>query len=101
MISQVSATARPSQTLMPSSTPRAVATPLPPLKRKNTGYRWPRKAASATMATVPSPRPKRLPNHCTRATGSQPLAASSSRVTAAAALLPERSTLVAPGLPLP
>jgi hypothetical protein len=37
----------------------------------------------------------------TSITGSQPLAASSSKVTMAAALLPERSTLVAPGLPLP
>lgn len=34
-------------------------------------------------------------------TGSQPLKASSSSVAMAAFLLPERNTLVAPGLPLP
>ena len=50
---------RPASGLSASSTPAAVATPLPPLKRKNTGHRWPRNAASPTSATVPSPRPKR------------------------------------------
>ena len=101
MINQVSAVASPSQPLMPNSTPSAVATPLPPSNLKNTGYRWPRKAARPTAATVPSPRPQVWPNHRTSITGSQPLAASSSSVITAAALLPERSTLVAPGFLLP
>ena len=39
-----------------------LATPLPPWKRKNTGHRWPRNAASATSAVVPSPSPTRGPN---------------------------------------
>jgi hypothetical protein len=54
----------------------------------------------ATSASVLSPSPnwgRRFDQHH----GHQPLSASSSSVTAAAALLPERSTLVAPGLPLP
>jgi hypothetical protein len=50
---------------------------------------------------VPSPRPTAGPNQRTSITGSQPLAASSSSVITAAGLLPERSTLVAPGFLLP
>ena len=34
---------------IPITAPRAVATPLPPWKARNTEYRWPRIAASATM----------------------------------------------------
>ncbi len=50
---------------------------------------------------MPSSSPYGAPNQRTSTTGSQPLAASSSKVTTAAALLPERSTLVAPGFLLP
>ena len=53
------------------------------------------------MATVPSPSPRASPYHRTSSTGTRPLQASSSRVTSAAGLLPERSTLVAPGFLLP
>ncbi|MNT43987.1 hypothetical protein D3C72_1804860 [compost metagenome] len=101
MISQVAPVASPSQGAMPTSTPAAVATPLPPWKLKNTGYRWPRKAARPASAATPSPSPHCAPNWRIRNTGSQPFAASSSKVASAAPLLPERSTLVAPGLPLP
>ena len=101
MISQVARDARPSQGLKAMITPAAVATPLPPLKLKNTGNKWPRKAARPTSATVPSPKPQASPHHFTATTGNQPLKASSSRVKMAAALLPERSTFVAPGLLLP
>ena len=57
MITQVSSVAAPSQGFSASSTPAAVATPLPPLKPKNSGHRWPTKAASPTKATAVSPRP--------------------------------------------
>ena len=101
MISQVASVARPSQGFMPNSTPAAVATPLPPWKRKKTGHRWPRNAASPTSATVPSPRPCAAPNCATSQTGTKPFSASNTSVRIAAVLLPERSTLVAPGLPEP
>lgn len=99
--SQVSSTASPNQPLMPNSTPRAVATPLPPLNPKNTGNKWPTNAASAVRAKAHSPSPHSAPQVLTISTGTSPLAASSNSVSAAAALEPERSTLVAPGLPLP
>src|SRR5471032_540467 len=97
MISQVAKVARPSQTLMPSNTPSAVATPLPPTKRKKIGHRWPRKTAIATSATAVSPTPRALSKCEARNTASQPLAPSPSKVMMAAPLLPLRSTLVAPG----
>ena len=50
---------------------------------------------------VPSSSPYGLPYQATRATGNQPLAASSNSVITAAGLLPERNTLVAPGFLLP
>ena len=101
MISQVTPVASPSQGAMPTSTPAAVATPLPPWKLKNTGYRWPRKAARPASAATPAPNPHCPPNWWIRNTGTQPLSASSSSVASAAPLLPERSTLVAPGFLLP
>ena len=58
-------------------------------------------AASPTAANVTSPSPCVTPQVLTAHMGSQPLMASSSSVTAAAALFPERSTLVAPGFLLP
>ena len=93
------ATARPGFSAI--STPAAVATPLPPFRPKNTGYRWPRKAASPAKAAVPSPSPQRGPNTSTSSTGTKPFKASSASVASAAGLLPERSTFVAPGLPEP
>ena len=50
---------------------------------------------------MPSPSPQAGPYQRTSTTGSQPFTASSNSVTTAAALLPERSTLVAPGFLLP
>ncbi len=93
-MSQVSAVASPSTGWIASSTPAAVATPLPPWKRKNTGYRWPRNTASAAHATPISPP---MPKCRTSQTASQPLKASPTSVRIAAFLLPLRSTLVAPG----
>ena len=93
--------ASPSTGLTASTTPMAVATPLPPTKRKNTGYKCPKNAAKPTSATVPASRPYSAPQVCTANTGSQPLKASSNNVSTAASLLPERSTLVAPGFLLP
>ena len=61
MMTQVASAAMPSQGFNAISTPAAVATPLPPWKRKNTGHRWPRKAARPTKAAAVSPRPKRGP----------------------------------------
>lgn len=48
--SQIAINAKPSHQLKPNSTPTDVATPLPPLKPKNTGNRWPKKAAKPTKA---------------------------------------------------
>ena len=56
-------------TITASSTPAAVATPLPPWKRKNTGQRWPRKAAKPIRATVPSSQPMRGCSCTATATG--------------------------------
>ena len=69
MISQVASVASPSQGFQASNTPAAVATPLPPWKRKNTGHRWPMNAASPTSPCVPSPRPQRSPYNTTSNTG--------------------------------
>ena len=54
---QVVSVATPSQRLMANRMPSAVATPLPPAKPKNTGNKWPRKAASATPASAVEARP--------------------------------------------
>ena len=50
MISHVSKVATPSAGWIASSTPAAVATPLPPWNLKNTGYKWPRNTAMAASA---------------------------------------------------
>ena len=57
--------ARPSQGLSASSTPAAVATPLPPWKRKKTGQRCPSKAASPVGSVSLSSRliDGQFPNH--------------------------------------
>ena len=69
MIAKLASVAAPSIGLSAISTPAAVATPLPPWKRKNTGHRWPTKAASPTRAAVVSPRPNLGPNLSTSSTG--------------------------------
>jgi len=94
---QVIAVSRQASHDQPSSTPKPVAMPLPPLKPKNTGYRWPRKAAAPISASVSGPAPSRRPARI----GIVPLRRSPTRVIAAAFLPPTRSTLVAPGLPEP
>src|SRR5437764_1207361 len=78
-----------------SNTPSAVATPLPPRKPSHTGNMWPRMTAPAA-ASIASP-PQMLPIN----TAATPFARSSSSVSAATALLPVRSTFVAPMLPDP
>ena len=95
--SQITSRPSPSQGFSANSTPAAVATPLPPMNRKNTGYRWPRKTASATSAIVVSVYPCAGASHCASTTASQPFRPSPPSVRIAAALRPERSTLVAPG----
>ncbi len=98
-ISQTTNVAAASRQSRPSMMPAAVATPLPPSNLWNTGNRWPRNAASATAAsTIGS-----MSGASTFATktANQPFAPSPISVNAAAALLPVRSTLVAPGLPDP
>ena len=57
--------------------------------------------ASATAGTIQSAPPNEGPSVCARKTASQPLAPSPTRVSAAAALWPVRSTFVAPGFPEP
>ena len=70
----------PSQGLSASSTPAAVATPLPPLKRKNTGHRWPTNAASPTKATVDVAQAEARPEATAPATPAHsPSSASSSQ----------------------
>lgn len=95
--SQMPKVIKPSNGSRAKRTPAAVATPLPPLKLRKTGYRWPKNTASATAPTSPCENPYFGPNVCARNTASQPLAMSPSSVNAAAALLPLRKTLVAPG----
>src|ERR1700676_4083913 len=96
-MNQVAAVARPSAGLIASRTPAAVATPLPPLNLKKTGYRWPRKTAIAASATALSSRPWRGPRRATSHTASHPLNASPTRVRSALFLLPLLRALVPPG----
>lgn len=78
-------------------TPNAVATPLPPFNPKNTGYKWPMKAAKPASAMMLSGRPR----NAVRYTGINPLSASPASVMSAAFFPPDLSTLVAPGFPEP
>ena len=87
----------PGHRFKPSTTPKAVATPLPPLKRRNTGHIWPRKTNSATTAITLLSNPQTGAKCCANTTATQPLPESPSNVNIAAALLPLRKTLVAPG----
>jgi hypothetical protein len=86
---------------MPNSTPSAVATPLPPSKLEEHRPQVAQEGRQAHQSHRAVAQAQALPNQRTSTTGSQPLAASSSSVITAAALLPERSTLVAPGFLLP
>ncbi len=100
-ISQMTNSARPSCHDSANAMPAAVDTPLPPAKWWNTGYRWPTYTASAAPAVASEASPQLAPRRLATHTATKPLTPSPSRVSAAAALLPVRSTLVAPGLPEP
>ena len=94
MTPQIPVTANATGQLSPSKTPREVATPLPPLKRKNIGYKCPIKAKKATSASVFLSDV----NACAIRTGIRPLSMSPMRVIMAAFFPAMRNTLVAPGL---
>ena len=97
MTSQITASPRPSGQSSASTMPAPVATPLPPWKRWNTGKTCPRNTASA--AGDPDVGGAEAgPSGCASQTANQPLTPSPISVRIAAALLPVRSTLVAPGL---
>src|SRR5690554_5517948 len=96
-MTQVATLATASQGWKASNTPRAVATPLPPLNFRNRGYRWPRKTATPASPITPAGSPHSRAAAVASQTANQPLAASPANVSAAAALLPVRNTLVAPG----
>ena len=68
-MAKVTSVATPSSGLQANTTPAAVATPLPPLKAKNTGQTWPTKAARPVAATVRSPQPKRSASTSATTTG--------------------------------
>ena len=100
MISHVASVATPSRGSIPSTAPAAVATPLPPLKRR-TPARGDRERRRARPA-----RPSPPPSHKRGRSGRPaPPAEALERVEREGedrrCLLPERSTLVAPGLPEP
>src|SRR6266540_4552309 len=81
------------------STPKAVATPLPPLKRRNTGNMCPRMAAppAANSQSLPA-----APSRCRAiSTAQAPFPMSPIRVTTPATLPATLSTLVNPMLRLP
>ncbi len=94
---QVTTANNPVQGFNPIITPTAVATPLPPLKCKNTGHKWPRKTANATTVTASLSNPQIGAKCCANATAIQPLPASPKKVSIAATLFPLRKILVAPG----
>ena len=85
----------PTGQAMASRTPSVVATPLPPLKSSHTGATWPTTTQPAAITAMSGPK------RWAMTTATAPLPPSSSSVSAAAALLPVRSTLVAPMLPEP
>ena len=99
--SQISVRPRPTRQSSAHSTPEAVATPLPPLKPKNSGNKCPRNTVIATSAIPVSVMPKRAAKYFASSTAATPLNVSPNNVKIAAFLLPLLSTLVAPGLPLP
>src|ERR1700732_4175721 len=95
------------------NTPSAVATPLPPLKRSQTGNTWPITAKSAAQDIKRKVKtqgnatklPQRLylepARRAANQTAKAPLMASSANVAIPSPFAPERATLVAPMLPLP
>ena len=94
--------------LKAQNAPAAVATPLPPLKPKNTGHMWPAATATAISATVSawicgacSHSGLLSHSHSPSSVAKKPFRKSPKKVSAAAVLLPVRITLVAPGLPEP
>ena len=94
---QLSRIAAPSGGDKARNPPNAVATPLPPLNWKKTGYKWPKNTANAVAVTHARSNPARL----TIVTGSTPLTTSISSTVAANFFPPMRSTFVAPGFPEP
>ncbi len=76
--------------------PKNVATPFPPLKKRNTEKRWPQNTPRAAKWDAVIPR------YCSvTMTAIIPLLISKRRVAIAAILLPVLSTLVAPMFPEP
>ena len=75
--------------------PHVMATPLPPLNLSQTGNRCPRKALPPAKTAMSGPSRPEIQK------AAAPLPPSSNTVNAARALLPVRSTLVAPMLPEP
>ena len=57
---QLSRIAAPSGGDKARNPPNAVATPLPPLNWKKTGYKWPKKTANAVAVTHTRSSPARL-----------------------------------------
>ena len=80
MTSQVAPASRPAGQAMAIIAPKKVATPLPPLKRSQTGKRWPTKAAPAGQRLRRRRYAKNQPGQATRA--SAPLPPSPSSVIA-------------------
>ena len=97
MTSQVAPASSPAGQAMAIIVPKKVATPLPPLKRSQTGKRWPTNAAPPAIACASALRK----NHQATPTASAPLPPSPSSVISARSRRPVRSTLVAPMLPEP
>ena len=103
MTTQVAAAARPTGKAAANRVPKKVETPLPPLNRRKTGKRWPRKADPAARATrvcrVASGAPR--VSSTAASTARAPLPPSPSRVSRARSFRPDRRTLVAPMFPEP
>ena len=95
-INQTSNKAKATQGLIARITPKAVATPFPPLNEKNTGYKCPKNVAAPTKAIIVGSKSNRL----TINTGTKPFKLSPNNVIAAAIFPdfpPILNTLVAPG----
>src|SRR5690625_2598978 len=77
-----------------ANTPNAVATPLPPLNFKKTGYKWPKNTATAAHAANKDAAPSSVPMMRAMTTASTPLRTSPKRVIPAAILLHISTTLL-------
>ena len=85
-------------------TPKPVATPLPPRKRSQTGNMWPstaQRAASASRVRSGTDGHEQRAEQRAQPDGGAAFEQSRRNVAAPRPLPPERSTLVAPMLPLP